>query len=88
MRDAQVNENAGTLALRALAWTLAEPERARRLLDVTGLDPADLRTRASDPAVLGATIAFLAANEADLVALADALDVPPAALAQAGEALA
>ena len=88
MRDAQVNEDAGTLALRALAWTLAEPERARRLLDVTGLDPADLRARAGDPAVLGAALAFLAAHEADLVACADALDVPPATLAAAGEALA
>src|SRR5438045_3805718 len=30
--------DAPTLALHALAWTLADPARARRLLDLTGLD--------------------------------------------------
>ena len=73
---------AQTLALRALVWTLAEPERAQRLLAVTGIDPADLRARLGDPAVLGASLQFLLANEADLIACAQGLDVPPAALAR------
>jgi len=30
--------DAPTLALHALAWTLADPARARRLLDLTGLE--------------------------------------------------
>jgi len=33
------------LALRALAWTLGDPDRAGRLLALTGLDPGDLRAR-------------------------------------------
>jgi hypothetical protein len=45
---------AEALALRALGWTLVDSGRALRLLDVTGLTPADLRSRASDPAVLTA----------------------------------
>ena len=65
------------LALAALAWTLAEPERARRLLDVTGLDPAELRERAGEPSLLAAVLGFLEAHEPDLVACADAIDAQP-----------
>lgn len=68
-------------------WALAEPERALRLLDVTGLTPADLRSRASDPAVLSATLAFLEAHEPDLVACAGTLGVSPGALVDAHAAL-
>jgi|CoawatStandDraft_6_1074263.scaffolds.fasta_scaffold27981_2 hypothetical protein len=74
---------AESLALRVLVWTLTEPDRAMRLLDVTGLQPADLRSRASDPAVLTATLSFLEAHEPDLVACAMALDMKPEALVRA-----
>ncbi|KQS05120.1 hypothetical protein ASG11_02700 [Sphingomonas sp. Leaf357] len=83
MRASETNEDASALALRALVWTLVEPERAIRLLDVTGLTPADLRTRASDPAVLAATLSFLENHEPDLIACADGLGVTPAALVAA-----
>ena len=75
------------LALAALAWTLGDGARAERLLAVTGLAPADLRRRADDPAVLAAVLAFLEAHEPDLVACADALEVPPATLVRAHAAL-
>ena len=78
---------AAATALQALAWTLGDPARAERLLALTGLDPADLRTRAGEPAVLAAALAFLENHEADLVACADALDVAPAALVAARERL-
>ena len=74
---------AEALGLRALVWTLVEPERAMRLLDVTGLTPADLRTRASDPAVLSAALGFLEAYEPDLIACATSMDVTPQALVRA-----
>lgn len=83
MRASETNEDAGALALRALVWTLSEPERAMRLLDVTGLDPRDLRARAGDPAVLSATLGFLENHEPDLIACATELDVTPAALVAA-----
>ena len=83
MRASETNEDAAALALRALVWTLAEPERATRLLDVTGLTPSDLRTRAADPAVLSATLGFLENYEPDLIACAAALDVKPEALVRA-----
>jgi hypothetical protein len=75
------------LALSALAWTLDEPARAARLLALTGLEPADLRARAGEPAVLAATIGFLAAYEPDLLACAAALNVEPARLASLQEGL-
>ncbi len=83
MRARETNEDAPALALRALAWTLAEPDRATRLLDVTGLTPADLRSRAADPVVLAAALGFLEAYEPDLVACAGALAVRPEAIVAA-----
>jgi hypothetical protein len=75
--------NEDVLALQALAWTMEDPDRARRLLDLTGLDPSSLRASAGDPAVLAAALGFLEANERDLVACADALEVRPEALVAA-----
>ena len=81
------NNDPAALALRALVWTLAEPARAIRLLDTTGLTPDDLRARASDPAVLSASLGFLLAHEPDLIACADGLAVRPEDLARAHAAL-
>jgi hypothetical protein len=81
------NEQAATLALSALGWTLGEPGRAERLLSLTGLTPDDLRTRLSDPAVLAAVLGFLEAHEPDLTACAEALEVTPGELVEARRAL-
>ncbi|NYD89400.1 DUF3572 domain-containing protein [Sphingomonas melonis] len=75
------------LALQALVWTIGEPDRADRLIAVTGLFPDDLRARAAEPAVLGAVIEYLESYEPDLVACARALGVPPEALVGARQAL-
>ena len=83
MRGPDTIEDAEALALRALVWTLVEPDRAMRLLSVTGLTPADLRSRASDPAVLVAAIGFLESYEPDLIACAASLEVKPDALVRA-----
>ena len=74
-----------TLALSALAWLLSDEARASRFLDLTGLDPADLRARAGSREVAVATLRFLTAHESDLVACAQALEVSPARLAAVGE---
>jgi hypothetical protein len=75
------------LALRALAWTLAEQARADRMLALTGLTGDDLRVRAAEPAVLAALLGFLEAYEPDLLACAEALEVTPAELVRAREVL-
>ena len=71
------------LGLRALVWTLAEPTRALRLLDVTGLSPADLKASAGDPATLSALLGFLESHEPDLIACAEEIGVRPEALVAA-----
>ena len=71
------------IALRALAATLGEQRLAERFLSLSGVEPPDLRQRASDPDVLVALLRFLEAHEPDLVAIADELAVKPAALVAA-----
>ena len=71
------------IALRALAATLSEQRLAERFLSLSGIDPPDLRQRASDPDVLVALLRFLEAHEPDLLAIADELAVKPATLVAA-----
>jgi len=87
MPSPTTNHDPEALALQALAWSLSEQDRAQRLLDLTGLDPRDLRARAAEPAVLASVLAFLEAHEPDLLECADALEVRPEALVAARERL-
>jgi len=91
MRVSSPNGNAldsRLVALMALGWILQDETRARRLLDLTGLDPAALRAGASDPVVLAAILSFLEAHEPDLLACADALALSPDQLVTARKDLA
>jgi hypothetical protein len=83
MHAGDTNEDATTLALAALGWAVSDTGRAQRLLDLTGLTPADLRARAAEPAVLGAVLGFLEAHEPDLIACAETIGVEPTALVAA-----
>lgn len=88
MAPASSNEEAAEIvALRAIAWTLSDEDRAARLLALTGLDGAALRQRVGEPAVLAAALGFLESHEPDLVACADALGLAPVALVRARAAL-
>jgi Mn-dependent DtxR family transcriptional regulator len=71
------------IALRALAATLGEQRLAERFLSLSGIEPPELRQRASDPDVLVALLRFLEAHEPDLLAIAEELKVKPAALVAA-----
>ncbi len=71
------------LALQALAWILSDDDRAERLLALTGLDASGLRASIDQPGQQAAVLDFLCAHEPDLIACADALNLPPAQLAQA-----
>ena len=83
MREPSPPEDPAALALAALAWTLGDPDRAARLLALTGLVPADLRERAEEPALLAAMLGFLESHEPDLIACAAALGRTPDALIRA-----
>ncbi|WP_051280773.1 DUF3572 family protein [Novosphingobium acidiphilum] len=75
------------LALQALVFVLGDPPRTDRFLALTGLTPDALRAGIGDRVIMGAVLEFLANHEADLVAAAAALDVPPETLAAAWETL-
>ena len=76
-----------SVALQALAVTISDERRATRLLDLSGLTPEDLKSRAADPALLAAVLRFLESHEPDLLDVADALGCKPEALIAAREAL-
>ncbi|HSJ78844.1 MAG TPA: DUF3572 family protein [Erythrobacter sp.] len=75
------------LALAALGWLLAEPVRARRYLDLTGLDADALRSGLGNPAVLASALDFLSSHEPDLISAAEALAVAPEDLIHAAKEL-
>ncbi len=82
-----VLEQDEALALGALGWILSDEPRAERLLALTGLAPDELRASLGERATLAAILSFLTAHENDLVACADALQVPPATIAAAAARL-
>ena len=72
-----------SLALRALAATLADQRLAERFLSLSGIDPPDLRHRAADADLLAALLRFLEAHEPELMAVAETISVKPEALVAA-----
>ncbi|WP_343526217.1 DUF3572 domain-containing protein [Sphingomonas sp.] len=71
------------LALQALVWTLQSPQRAERLLALTGLSVEELRGGAGEPGMLAAILSFLEGHEADLVTCAENLGERPESLVAA-----
>lgn len=76
-------EASAVIALRALAFLAEEPERLGRFLALSGLGPDELRSRASDPGLLGGVLDHLLADEPLLLAFAATLDVRPDEVARA-----
>jgi len=84
LRDTTNNQpDAEALALQALAATLTDERRARRFLDLTGLDTDELRARAGERRLLVAVLAFLEAHEPDLIAVAQVIGIKPEKLIEA-----
>ena len=86
MRARSTND-AEALALSALAATLTDERRARRFLDLSGIDTEDLRRRAAEPVLLAALLRFLEAHEPDLVQVAEIIGAKPEELVAAREEL-
>jgi hypothetical protein len=86
MRPRPTND-AEALALSALATTLTDERRARRFLDLSGIETDELRRRAAEPALLAALIRFLEAHEPDLIDVAETIGVSPQELVAAREEL-
>ena len=86
MRARSTND-AEALALSALAATLTDERRARRFLDLSGIDTEDLRRRAAEPVLLAALLRFLEAHEPDLIQVAETIGAKPEELVAAREEL-
>jgi len=65
------------LAISALLFIAAETETLSRFLELTGLDPGDVRAAASDKRFLLALLDFLMADEPLLLAFAASEALPP-----------
>jgi ABC-type uncharacterized transport system YnjBCD substrate-binding protein len=83
LRDRPSAADPAVLALQALAHVAGDEAMGPRFLALTGMDVATLRASADKPATLMACLDYLMANEADLVATAEAIGVKPEALARA-----
>lgn len=87
LRDRPSHADPAVLALQALAHVAGDEAMGPRFLALTGMDVAELRAKAGQPATLMALLDYLMANEADLLATADAIGVKPDALALAARKL-
>jgi hypothetical protein len=80
-------EQAKIVALQALTYLVGEPEAIQRFFDLSGVDGADLRRRADDPAMLAGVLDFFLGNEAQLLEMCQATDMAGELPAQARRAL-
>ena len=87
LRDRPSSADPAVLALQALAHVAGDEAMGPRFLALTGMDVAELRANADKAATLTALLDYLMANEADLVATAEAIGVKPEQLAQAARKL-
>jgi len=76
-------EAAEALALQGLKFLAEDALRMRRFLDLTGLEPADVRARAGTSEVLAAVLEHLSGDESLLLVFAAGHGVPPQSIAQA-----
>jgi len=79
---------AESLAIQALAFLAADPERLGRFLAITGVGPQGIRAAAREPGFLAGVLAYLTGDERLLIEFATQLGMDPAEVARAGNMLA
>jgi hypothetical protein len=80
-------DKAEMLAIQALAFIAAEPERLSRFLDMTGIPPNEMRNAASQPGFLAGVLEHMLGDENLLIAFADDAAADPADIARARQTL-
>ncbi len=75
-------EEAETVALQALGFLAADPERLSHFMALSGLDPGVIRASAADPAFLGGLLDHLLADESLLLIFAEEHGLKPDRIAQ------
>jgi hypothetical protein len=76
------------LAIAALGFIAAEPERLGRFLAITGIGPDSIRDAAREPRFLAGVLDHVAADETLLLAFAAEYEIDPDTLMRAREVLA
>ena len=87
-REGRPQEAAATLAIAALDFIAAEPERLGRFLAMTGIGPDTIRDAAREPQFLAGVLDHIAADERLLLGLAAEHGIDPAEVIRARDLLA
>lgn len=82
------HDHAEGIAISALAFLAADPERLGRFLASTGIGPADVRIAAQQPLFLAGVIGHIAADEQLLLAFAAEIGLQPSDIDRARKTLA
>ncbi|MDE9449324.1 DUF3572 domain-containing protein [Aliiroseovarius sp. Z3] len=80
-------ENAETTALKALGWLVADEDLLPVFMGATGVDQDALRAGAGEAAFLGSVLDFLLMDDAWVIRVCDALNLPYDQLAIARQML-
>ncbi len=75
------------IGVAGLSYLASDPERIGRFLAITGLGPENVRAAARDPSFLPALLDYLLANEKELVAFAQEMNLDPARVRAARDVL-
>ncbi|MEO1773902.1 MAG: DUF3572 domain-containing protein [Pseudomonadota bacterium] len=81
------SDEAEEIAIAALGFLAAEPERIGAFLATAGADAEDLRARAGDPTFLGFVLDHLLTDDAAVLAFAEGANLRPEAVMRARQAL-
>jgi hypothetical protein len=80
-------EVAEIVAIQALSFIAADPERLGLFLAETGIGPQNLRAAASDPQFLASVLDFVLRDDATVTAFSKATELHPTNVAAAREVL-
>lgn len=80
-------EMAEIVAIQALSFLAADPERLGRFLSESGIGPQTLRASASDPKFLAGVLDFIMRDDHTVKAFAESSHLSPETIAAASEAL-
>jgi hypothetical protein len=70
-------EMAETIALQMLGFLASDEERIGRFMNLSGLSPDTLRTRAAEPDFLGGVMDHVLADQSLLLAFAESAELRP-----------
>lgn len=70
-------DEAASFALKGLAFLASDTARLTRFLQLTGIDPDDLRAQAGEPATMVAVLDHLLADQSLLLVFAAEIQVEP-----------